>query len=83
MTTLILYPFMTTSDWANIKNNLDVLKLYILIRFNRAIDVSLLLSKTRFLPSGIWIKPVMTPEEQLIESILLKERWGLIQKESN
>ena len=50
----------------------------ILTRFNRAIDVSLLLSKTSSLPSGIRIKPDMTPEEQHIESILLKERWTLI-----
>jgi len=55
----------------------------IFVRFKRVIDVSLLLSKTRSLPSGIRIKPDMTPEEQLIESILLKERWVLIQKETD
>ena len=35
----------------------------ILTRFNRAIDVSLLLCKTSSLPCGIRIKPDMTPEE--------------------
>lgn len=52
----------------------------ILTKFNRAIDVSLLLSKTGSLPNGIRIKPDMTPEERHTESILLKERWALIQK---
>ena len=56
-------------DLANTKKDLNVLT-----RFNRAIDVTLLLSKTSSLPSGIKIKPDMTPEEQHIESILLKER---------
>ena len=46
----------------------------ILTRFTRAIDVSLLLSKTSSLPSDIRIKPNMTPEERHTESILLKER---------
>ena len=53
----------------------------ILIRFNRAIDVFLLLPKTSSLPHGIRIKPDMTREERLIESILLKERLALIQRE--
>ena len=55
----------------------------ILIRFNRAIDVSLLLSKAGSLPSGLRIEPDMTREERLTESILLKERWALIQKETD
>ena len=55
----------------------------ILIRFNRAIDVSLLLSKADSLPSGLRIKPDMTRDERLTESILLKERWALIQKETD
>ena len=54
----------------------------ILITFNRAIDVSLLLSKTSSLPNGIWIKPDMTREERLIKLILQKERWALIQRET-
>jgi len=52
----------------------------ILIRFNRAMDVSLLLSRTSSLPNGIRLKPDMTKDERLTESILLKERWSLIQK---
>ena len=55
----------------------------ILIKFNRAIDVSILLSQTSTLPSGIRIKPDMNPEERQIESLLLKERWSLIQKDIN
>jgi len=51
----------------------------ILTRFNRAIDVSLLLSKTSTLPKDIHIKPDIAPEDRNIESILLKERWALIQ----
>ena len=44
--------------------------------------MSLSLSKTSSFPNGIQIKPDMTPEERLTESILLKERWALIQKET-
>ena len=51
----------------------------ILIRLTRKIDVSLLLSKAKSLPKGISIKPDMTREERQIESLLLKERWSLIQ----
>ena len=55
----------------------------ILIKFNRAIDVSILLSKASTLPKGIRIKPDMNPEERHTESLLLKEKWTLIQKEIN
>lgn len=51
----------------------------ILVKLNRTIDVSLLLSKAKSLPKEIRIKPDMTREERLIESLLLKERWSLIQ----
>ena len=51
----------------------------ILVKLNRTIDVSLLLSKAKSLPKDIRIKPDMTHEERLIESLLLKERWSLIQ----
>lgn len=54
----------------------------ILVRFNRAIDVSILLSKASSLPNSIRIKPDLTPDERKTESILLKERWALIQKET-
>ena len=53
----------------------------ILIKFKRAIDVSILLSKASTLPKGIRIKPDMNPEERHTESLLLKERWTLMQKE--
>ena len=54
----------------------------ILVRLTRTIDVSLLLSKARTLPKEIRIKPSMTREERLTESLLLKERWSLIQSSS-
>ena len=73
------YLFVTTTDWVNITRYPRP----ILIRFNRVIDVSLLLSKAGSLPSGLRIKPDMTREEQLTESILLKEKWALIQKETD
>jgi len=55
----------------------------VLIKFNRAIDVSILLSKTSALPTGVRIKPDMNSEERHTESLLLKERWSLIQREIN
>ena len=51
----------------------------ILVRLTRTIDVSLLLSKAKSLSKDIRIKPDMSQEERLIESLLLKERWSLIQ----
>jgi len=38
-----------------------------------------MLSKARFLPKEIRIKPDLSQEERQIESLLLKERWVLIQ----
>ena len=51
----------------------------ILVKLNQTIDVSLLLSKAKSLPKDIRNKPDMTRKERLIESLLLKERWSLIQ----
>ena len=51
----------------------------LLVKFNRAIDVSILLSKTSSLPKEIRIKPDMSLTERHTESVLLKERWSLIQ----
>jgi len=51
----------------------------ILVRLTSTIDVSLLLSKERSLPKDIRIKSDTTREERLTESLLLKERWSLIQ----
>ena len=51
----------------------------ILVKLNRTIDVSILLSKAKTLPKDIYIKPDMTREERLTQSVLLKERWSLIQ----
>ena len=51
----------------------------ILVKFIRVADVSLVLSKKGRLKSPYTIKPDMTREERLKESMLLKERWTLIQ----
>ena len=51
----------------------------ILVKLNRTMDVTTLLTKARSLPKENKIKPDMTQEERLIESLLLKERWSLIQ----
>jgi len=52
----------------------------ILVKLNRTVDVSILLLKAaKSLPKGIKIKPDMTREERHIETLLLKERWSLIQ----
>lgn len=52
----------------------------ILVKLNRAIDVLVLLSKAKSLPTNIKLKPDMSPTERLVESLLLKERWSLIQR---
>ena len=55
----------------------------ILAKLNRAMDASSILSKRADLPTGITIKPDMSIPEQQTESILLKERWSLIQSGVN
>ena len=52
----------------------------VLVKMNRLIDVSSVLSKRRGLPAGITIKPDMTSEQQRVEASLLKERWSLTQR---
>ena len=51
----------------------------ILLKFLRSSDVLNILLKKADLPSPFSIKPDMSPEEQQIENMLLKERWQLIQ----
>ena len=51
----------------------------ILVKFIRTLDVSSILSKRSVLSPPINIKPDMSPEERLRDSVLLKERWSLIQ----
>ena len=51
----------------------------VLVKFIRTLDVSSILSKRSVLRPPINIKPDMFPEERLRDSILLKERWSLIQ----
>ena len=51
----------------------------ILIKFVRKADVTSILSKRKNLFHPYSIKPDMSPDQRLNESILLKERWSLIQ----
>ena len=51
----------------------------ILVKFIRIADVHCILSNKRLLSSPIFIKPDMTAEERHRESVLLKEKWKLIQ----
>ena len=51
----------------------------ILVKLHRAIDAATILANRSSLASPIFIKPDLSPTERAIESILLKERWSLIQ----
>ena len=51
----------------------------ILVKLQRAIDASSILANRGQLSSPIFIKPDLSPAELEIESILLKERWNLIE----
>ena len=55
----------------------------ILIKFVRVADVTNILSKRKNLSHPYSIKPDMSPDQRLQESILLKERWSLIQSGAN
>ena len=51
----------------------------ILVKFLRTIDVTTILSNRASLNASISIKQDLSPEEKHLESILLNERWKLIQ----
>ena len=51
----------------------------LLVKLNRSADVMSLLSLKTSLPNSIVFKPDLSPQEQAINSLLLKERWLLIQ----
>ena len=51
----------------------------ILVKLHRIIDATSILANKASLSSPIFIKPDMSPAELAVESILLKERWTLIQ----
>ena len=51
----------------------------ILVKLQRAIDASSILANKGSLSAPISIQPDKSPDELKIESILLKERWNLIQ----
>jgi len=55
----------------------------ILVKLNRAMDVTDALSNRSSLPEGTTIKPDMSQEERKTESILLSQRWSLIQSGVN
>ena len=55
----------------------------ILVSFLRSIDASMALSKISEFKSSIRIKPDLSPEERAQESVLLKERWSLIDPEGS
>ena len=51
----------------------------LLVKLIRVADVSSVLSKRGLLSHPVFIKPDLTPEERERDSVLLKERWSLIQ----
>ena len=51
----------------------------ILVKFVRAVDATCLLSRTRDFKKPVFIKPDLSPDQRRRESILLKERWSLIE----
>jgi len=55
----------------------------LLVKFLRALDASTVLFNRSKIKNPIMIKPDLTPEERKIESILLHERWNLIQQGIN
>jgi len=52
----------------------------LLVKFLQALDASTVLFNRSQIKNPIMIKPDLTPEERKIESILLHERWNLIQQ---
>lgn len=56
----------------------------ILVKLNRALDVSTILSKRGVLKGeSISIKPDLSANERATESVLLQQRWSLIQSDIN
>ena len=51
----------------------------LLVKFHPPLDALSILSNKRSLPKGIILKPDMTQEEKHADSLLLQERWRLIQ----
>ena len=51
----------------------------ILLKLNRAVDVTTILANRALAPQGITIEPDQTKEDRHRESLLLGERWKLIQ----
>ena len=55
----------------------------VLVKLSRSYDVSSILSNRQFLPKDLTIKPDLPPAERAVESLLMKERWQLIQSGQN
>ena len=51
----------------------------IMVKLNRVIDVTTILANRNLTPKGISIKPDLNQEDRQCESLLLGERWRLIQ----
>ena len=52
---------------------------HILIKLQHAMDVSAILGSKKSLSPPCTVKPDMSSKERLVESLLLKERWTLLQ----
>ena len=55
----------------------------VLVKLSRSYDVSSILANRQNLPKGLTIKPDLSPAERAVESLLMKERWQLIQSGQN
>ena len=55
----------------------------LLAKLTESIDVVNILSKRNLLPTNVVIKPDMTQDQKFTQSILLKQRWELIQSGVN
>ena len=55
----------------------------ILVKFLRSMDAQTILSNRQHITSPYVVKPEMSKSEREVESLLLRERWNLLQKGSN
>ena len=51
----------------------------VLVKLNRSVDTITILTKQSQYPTGIVIKPDLSPQERNIQRIVMSERWKLIQ----
>lgn len=55
----------------------------ILVKLNRSYDVLSLLVARKNFPKGLSIKADRSPEERALDTVLMRERWQLIQSGQN